>query len=495
MLNAFIINLGSTAYSARTLGAYLIATHLRQEGWDIEVVDYGLEWTLEELKELAVSRINQNTKFIGFSHQFASWGKKFEDFCQWLKKTWPGIILISGCAINPNYDTSVIDYHIQGYGEYAIIELLQYLFGNGDKIKFSLFTKGAKQIIPANDFYQAFPKKSLRAEYQTRDFIEDGEWLSIETSRGCVFSCDFCNFPVLGIKGDYTRDADDFENEIRFNYDNYGVKNYIVVDETFNDRTEKITKYADVVEKLNFIPSFTGFMRADLLVARPRDKEELLRMNFIGHYYGIETFNRASGKSIGKGMETSRLQEGIVDIKNYFQNNNRKLFRGTISLIVGLPEETVETMENTKKWLVDKWQQQSFYAYSLQIPVDPQDTFSKFGKDYKKYGYEVMTAEEIASLGIDIHELYNHYHFSSGIMKNSLQWKNKDMNIFQSVQIAIELQNLKSKYQFGIDCWNMSSPGFVGEVEDRLIPNCSADQAKINFQNKVRRYIQKKLSL
>jgi radical SAM superfamily enzyme YgiQ (UPF0313 family) len=494
MFNAFIINLGSTQYSARTLGPHLIATHLRQEGWDIEVVDYGLHWSLEELKELAVSRINRNTKFIGFSHQFTTWGPKFEQYCQWLKQTYPSIFLISGCAINPNYNSSFIDYHIQGYGEYAISELLKYLFGSGSLLKFSMFTKGAKKIIPANDFYQAFPKKSLRAEYQKRDFIEEGEWLSIETSRGCVFSCDFCNFPVLGVKGDYTRDADDFNLELRDNYDRFGVKNYIVADETFNDRTDKITKYANVVEELNFSPSFTGFMRADLLVARPKDREELLRMNFIGHYYGIETFNRASGKSIGKGMDTVRLQEGLVDIKNYFQNNNKKIYRGTISLIVGLPEETLETIENTKQWLIDNWQGQSYYAYSLQIPVDEQDLFSKFGKDYRKYGYEVMSPEEIEARK-DKQELYEQYHFASGIIKNSLMWKNKHMDIYQSIQSAIELQDLKLKYPFTIDCWHLSSPGIIGEVEERIQKHHPPDLIEQVFLAKVRRYIKNKLNL
>ena len=71
-------------------------------------------------------------------------------------------------------------------------------------------------------------------------------------------------------------------------------------------RVEKITKFADVVEKLDFVPWFSAYIRADLLIARPRDREELLRMNLTGHYYGIETFNRESGKIIGKGYDTEK---------------------------------------------------------------------------------------------------------------------------------------------------------------------------------------------
>jgi radical SAM superfamily enzyme YgiQ (UPF0313 family) len=494
MFNAFIINLGSSIVSGRTLGPYLIATHLRQEGWDVEVIDYGMYWSLEELKELSRSRINSNTKFIGFGHLFVSWTLVLEEYCKWIKSTYPEIILIGGSGVNPTFTTSVIDYHIQGYGEYAISALLKYLFSNGDPIKFSLINTGATKVIPANDFYPAFPKKSLLAKYEDRDFIEKDEWLTIETSRGCVFSCDFCNFPILGIKGDYTRDALDFELEIKENYDRFGVKNYNLVDETFNDRTEKITKYADVVEKLNFVPFFTGFIRADLLVARPKDREELLRMNFLGHYYGIETFNRASGKIVGKGMETAKLQEGLKDVKNYFENNGRKLYRGTISLIAGLPEETFETLENTRQWLIKNWQHQCFYMYSLEIPNNKNDTFSKFSKDYQKYGYSHMTAEEIN--GKDFTQFpYNQYQFANGLGVETILWKNKNMNIFQATEIVVEFQKLYSEYQFASDGWTLSSPCLTGEVEDRLHKFFVYDLTDKVFHARLRRYITGKLSI
>ena len=73
--------------------------------------------------------------------------------------------------------------------------------------------------------------------------------LSFETSRGCRFKCSYCNFPILGVKDDYTRDADDFDTNLRRNYDDWGVTEYIITDDTFNDYVEKIRKYADRVDK------------------------------------------------------------------------------------------------------------------------------------------------------------------------------------------------------------------------------------------------------
>jgi hypothetical protein len=57
-------------------------------------------------------------------------------------------------------------------------------------------------------------------------------------------------------------------------------------------------------------------------VSRPNDREELLRMNFLGHWYGLETLDKTAGKAIGKGMDPDRLKQGILDaLLGKWQNN------------------------------------------------------------------------------------------------------------------------------------------------------------------------------
>ena len=54
-------------------GAYRIATFLRSYGWDIEVVEYTTRWSQEEIDYLLKSRINPNTKLVGFATVFSHW--------------------------------------------------------------------------------------------------------------------------------------------------------------------------------------------------------------------------------------------------------------------------------------------------------------------------------------------------------------------------------------------------------------------------------------
>jgi radical SAM superfamily enzyme YgiQ (UPF0313 family) len=412
----------------RPVGAYRIAHFLREHGWDIEVVEWAAYWDDESLKEFVKSRMSSNCKFFGFSSFFTYWPQNIESFVNWLKKSYPDIPTIFGTQGEPNVSSTGIDYYITGYGEYGILKLLNHLYSNDSAVLTDLRYFGEKNVISCNKTYPAYPLSSLMVDYEERDFLLPNEWLTIEFGRGCKFKCTYCNFPILGVKGDYSRDATDFATQLQKTYDRFGITNYIGADETFNDRSEKIIKFADAVETLSFRPWFSGFIRGDLLVANPEDKEHLLRLGFAGHFYGVETGNKATGKAIGKGMDPDKLLNGILDIKKYFKKHNNNLYRGIIALIVGLPHETVETQEKTIQWIIDNWQEEAVQISSLTIPInDKTDTLSTFSKTWSTY---------YTDLGVD--KEYPGY----------LQWKSPNMDIWQADDIVTKAEERFSKLDF-----------------------------------------------
>jgi hypothetical protein len=492
MLNGLICNVVGQQHFARSVGVYRIAHYLREKNLDIEVIDYANFWTLDELKEMFRSRYNNNLSFVGFSHLFSLWDHVLEQFCVWIKCNYPHIKIISGSASNPMFDSDCIDYYVQGYGEYAIESLLKYIISNGPAPKFTLGISSKKKILDAIHFYPAFPMHSLMIKYQDRDFLEPHEWLGVEFARGCKFKCDFCNFPVLGVKGDYSRDADDFKEQMLNAYDRFGITNYYVSDETFNDRTEKITKFADVVEQLPFRPWFSGYIRADLLIMRPNDRNELLRMNFLGQYYGIESFNYESNKLIGKGIRQDRLLQGLVDIKSFFKNSGTTQYRGTVSLIAGLPHETIDSLNFTKQWLIDHWQDQSFMFFSLTIPDNNNNTVkpSLFSLDYKKYGYSPMT-DYLTSVNIpqSLAKAIN-----DPVHNGTIVWENPNMNIFDAEQFVLGMVAVKQKHNFKTNCFNLSDRLKTSlTLQDRL--NLSLSEMSHLRWKDSQSYIHKKLSL
>jgi radical SAM superfamily enzyme YgiQ (UPF0313 family) len=443
----------------------------------VEVIDFWRNWSVEERQALLKSRITKNTKFIGLSFFYVIWDDKLESFCSDFKKDYPDIPIILGSSARFDIKSASVDYNISGFGENGLLELLKYLFSNGPRPSFTLSTNMGKHI-DANSFYPAYPLKSLMVRYEDRDFLDPGEWLSVELARGCKFSCAFCNFPVLGVKGDYSRDGEDFRLQLQETYDKYGITHYSISDETVNDRTEKITKFANEVEKLSFTPFFTGFIRADLAISRPLDREELLRMNFLGQYYGIESFNYTTAKTIGKGMHPDRVKSGLLELRNYYENNGSKRYRGSISFIAGLPDETKDTLEDTVSWLKTNWQGHSFTMTPLMIQVGRGAYPSKISDNYQEYGYR--------SLGRNPNTPFEMY------------WENDQMNYYEAVKFTKHLQTLYQdpNLDFRLSCWAIATMGSIGDFDQLLRLKKSQERILFDLSQKLfDDYKRKKLSL
>lgn len=468
--------------ASRPPGGYRIASFLREHGWDVEVIEWTQHWSLEELKELCKSRITDNTVFCGFSTFFSFWNDHLETFVGWLKSSYPDVKLVLGGQSRPRMLSKSIDYYIHGYGEFAILELCKSFTGNTpiEGIKFDPVYSD-KKVISAIHSYPAYPMKSLLTKYENRDFLEPEEWLTMEFSRGCIFKCLYCNFPILGVKDDHTRDAEDFYVQMMDTYDRFGIKNYYMADETFNDYSSKIIKYADAAERLPFDPWFSGFVRADLLVSRPQDWEHFARLGVLGHYYGVETMNQETAKAIGKGMKVEKLQEGLIAAKNYFNTHGRKQYRGTISLVLGLPHETVESINKSFDWLSANWQGESQLAFPLEIPKQHNNNvMSTLGMNYEKYGYRIVPVTKPHQSFIHIKHI-----------TEPLNWENDHLTYEQCKKIADDwIFKSITSYKFAWDVFSLSRFVSLDQVHTELRPEIT-----YTFRDVVDSYIAKKLNI
>jgi radical SAM superfamily enzyme YgiQ (UPF0313 family) len=493
--HALIFNVSVSQYN-RPGGAHRIASLLRENDWDVEVCDWADDWQLEELQEFAKSRISTSTKFIGFSCFFDHWSVKLDSFVEWIRQNYSTMCMIRGGQVAPKilYPAfKLIDYHVAGYGEVVIMELVKKILGtgSGSTIPFdpTFLLKGIK-LIDSNKFFQAWPLYNPTIIYENRDFVKPHEWLSTEFSRGCKFKCPYCNFPVLGAKGDFTRDAENFDYQLRHAYDNWGVTNYFCADETFNDRTEKIIKFADVVEKFNFVPFFSAFVRADLIVARPQDWEHFLRLGVLGHFYGIESFNHDTSKLIGKGMNFEKLTNGLIESKNYWLTHGQGRYRGTIAQVVGLPKETKDSLERGFQWIRNNWQGQSYIAWPLEISKNTTiDRESAISKDYQKYGYS---------------ECLDEIKFTEGLVQNNfhmLNWKNEHFTFQEAIKICAEFESEKKdpRFNYTVETFELGNLGILGTI-DRILTYTQNDRNSVSVklrtvrQRQIQKYINKKLS-
>ena len=404
----------------RSAGAYKIADFMRRQGWDIEVVDYWLRFDYEEFKELIDSRVTKDTQFIGLSLTFPVFGENVEKskkYLKYVKDNYPHVAIVCGSkAIYTGiFIHEYVDYYLFGYGEYGFHELCKKLTGRPSSVVIEEHPVGEKQgvvdgvlkFVDCDKHHVCAPQKDLSIEYEDRDFLLPNEHMTFEFARGCKFKCKFCSYNMIGVKGDYTRDMDNFYTEAMRNYDKWGLTNYSVADETFNDSIPKMQRVVEQTRKLPFDLNMAGYVRADLIASRPQDRELMAEMGFWGHYYGIETFNHEAGKSIGKGINPDKLKAELLKIKKHFESTKNGYYRATASFIVGLPHETVETYWDGINWWADNMPLQHLMSFPLYISSASEEqrrvfkgAESEFDRTWKESGL-FETYEEDWEVGAD----------------------------------------------------------------------------------------------
>jgi len=487
----------------RSAGSHRIASFLRQHEFDIEVVDFAPSWQFEEFQELIRSRMTPTMKFVGLGATFHMNTETLWRCFTWLKETYPDVLLVSGSTDFYNLHLIPVDYLVVGYGELAILKILE---GTAKYTEEVIDKEGNKRrTVHALKEYPAYPMRNLSIDYEKRDFPQPFESVTMETSRGCRFKCAFCTWPILGVKDDHTRCSNDFRDNLMRNYDNYGIQRYSIADETFNDYSEKIIKYADVVESLPFKPNFGGYIRADLLHTRPQDIEHLARMRFNGHFYGVESFHRPSAAAIGKGMDPDKIKQAILDTKDYLIKHNG-FYRGTIGLIVGLPHETEETLNESKKWIDEHWKTQNFRFSQLHLPSSHGNVKqSALSSTYEKQGYSLVDPQNII-LDASHPDLTKIYQSNSVLpeIKHTVKrlaqylkttvllhrWKsNTGMTEREAILWIINNVWSKDNYMdFGVEHWRLNEWYVAGKTDQELMGSyrdlggvCPPIQTKVEF--------------
>ena len=156
-------------------------------------------------------------------------------------------------------------------------------------------------------------------------------------------------------------------------------------------------------KRLPFDLTYWAYIRLDLLAAKPHLASQLLDSGLRSMFCGIESWNPATGKIIGKGADAHRHINAVKHLRSIGGSD----LDIAASFIVGLPEETVQSQLRTFE-LMDHpdFDVDTIYLQRLRIsnPKYVNPLFqSKITKDYKRYGYEITDV-------IDNHLIWKNQH-------------------------------------------------------------------------------------
>lgn len=404
-------------WASKPLGSYRIATELRKHGYTVKVIDYFSRWLAEPeaLNKLLEKIVSKETLFIGFSgvfygkRDFEDSPKSYQDYkarrfnlSVWpsdtefvnrlftgVKQKYPWIKLVYGGIYNARKDqalTDVMDFMVHGIADKKVIEIADHLAHNTALRRNVLNRKIIDHDVKGLEF--DFP--SSEVIFTEDDDVVRGEVLPMETSRGCLFKCSFCEYPLIGRKKsdpEYIKHPETLERELINNYERFGVTKYMFVDDTFNETTEKLERLLKIRDRTKIDILFSSYIRVDLLCRFPEQISLLKDLGIQSAFLGIESLNWESAKAIGKGIHPDKIKETLYSMAKAWGNGTS--MHG--SFIVGLPHDNKDSLDQWIPWVINESPLDGFDFNPLGIA---SNGYSELSKNSEKFGYRFLPNKE-----------------------------------------------------------------------------------------------------
>lgn len=297
-----------------------------------------------------------------------------------------GIYIAGGHHVSalPDQGLKDFDYIITGEGEIVMAELIAKLLSRETVNK--RIWEG--NIITDLDQIDDINYDLVDLEKYSR-IVNGKKSISILTSRGCPYKCEFCN-STLSKSGRTVRfkSAEKVVNEILALNEKYQINAFRIQDDIFSLNKERLIKIADMLEGYNF--DFRCFARIDNM------SDDILyqfkRMGVKHISFGIESGSQRILDAMNKGLRVENIK---ANLKKVIEEG----FIARIYLIVGYPGETYQTIQETIE-LVKECRPHEVSVYPL-IPYPGTPLYKepeKYGitfidKDFSKY-YQIYGNKE-----------------------------------------------------------------------------------------------------
>ena len=422
MVDVFLVNcpianpldLYRQGRSSPPLGLAYIGAVLIENGIDVAALDMNIpSMSLEILKR----RIEQECPtIVGISAYTETYSSAVE-IAGVAKTINPKIVTIMG---GPHVtfvpcdavDTPEIDIVVRNEGEFSTLELVKYFkddIGSLDEIKGITFTRNGRCVSTApRPFIGDLDALPLPAHhlFPLSLYQYPGNVL---TARGCPYDCIFCAAGAMGGSRYRLRSPEGVMNEVLHLVEEYGCRFFTFIDDTFTVFQDRTLKICDLIEESGIDMQWQCSTRVNTV-----NRDVLERMAQVGCTtvtYGIESGSQRILDSIKKGIALKQVRDAV----RWALEAGIRVF---CSFMIPHPEDTVETVMQTKKLVVELARLGAAVSLSFTAPypgtwlyenakelsiTPPPDNWNDFSTSRGPvFATEHLTLGEIKSLYADI---------------------------------------------------------------------------------------------
>jgi radical SAM superfamily enzyme YgiQ (UPF0313 family) len=436
----------------RSLGAYQLASWLRFNGYSVKVIDFCGLMLVDDLVKITEKYIDTNTVTIGVSNTFwrtEGWNPS-EKFT-YSEPTW---VISARKNIEDRYPK--IEWTMGGARTYQYQQdnwIKFYNHAEDDYLKWLDETTNQKFKFRKNfDIGVSFNR------FQKDDVIQSHEVLPIELGRGCMFKCKFCAYDKIGkTPGTYSRNYECIKEEILDHHTKWGTTRFYYIDDTVNESIEKVKALSYIAQSMPFKLEWIGYLRADLIWAKPETEKLLIDSGLKSAFFGIESFEKESSNLVGKGWSGKHAKDWLLEKRQKWGNN----ITWQLGLITGIPGQTLEQLEQDSEWLIENDMNCWHWSY---LWLEPGYYQSEFNKNADKYGF-IFTDKKLPWL-----------------------WKHEYWDLNKAITISEKLNN-DAHLHLKIAAWQLGEYASLGYDFSELLSMYQKDKPKKQIINKIEKFM------
>ncbi len=338
------------------LGLLYVAGALEKAGFKVEMLDnYLLNKPIKEVKQF-VARLNP--EIVGITCGSATYRRCLEA-AQLVKETLPLCqVVVGGWHASYMPDTLLeqptVDYVVMGEGERAMAELAQHITtsisekahvgiaGVGYKHEGALVKNPPKFIENMDEI--PFPARHLLPMHlydRTIEFLKAKPADVMNISRGCPFSCAFCETRKLWGAACRTFSPARVMDEVKYMVNEFGTRGIYFINDNFTIKRNETLQLCNLLQKSGLNLEWVCDTRTDLV-----NKELLEKMFEAGCraiWFGVESGSQRILKQINRTITLEQTE-------NAFRLCKQVGIRVACSFMLGFPDETLEDLEATRRF-------------------------------------------------------------------------------------------------------------------------------------------------
>ena len=383
-------------------GIAYVATAVQRAGYDFDIIDI----EAHRYSDAEVENLLRKKRYdVIATGTLVSGYKYVKQITAIARKTNPAACIIAGNSVASSIPEFLlthteVDVAVKGEGENTMVNILRALersdsftevkglvFQDGDKIVDTGYDEIIDDVdaIPFPnwnlfdmDLYlskamQDVPEPFPIAKEEIRPFV-------VNTARGCPFRCTFC-YHVFQYASYRYRSAASILSEIKALHDNYGINYVNFFDELTFFNKKQVEDFVAAVEESGMVFYWNADIRSNLFTEEDMDLlHALKRCGCVSFGYSLESGSPEILKIMNKKLK-------VEDFKRQKRALDKAGIASFTSIVLGYPEETLETLKQTFDVCYDLDIYPST-GYLLPQPGTPMFETAKqkgFADDFEQY--------------------------------------------------------------------------------------------------------------